>query len=238
VEQLEVVVAARGEVPRWVVEGSGRPYMGAVSALTALGLLLTAQVAIATEVKPPAVSTPAAEFRQRTQDPERLAPFGLMLDAGMPEGAGLSVSFRPRREVRLHLGGTHNGIRAGARAGLTLLPMRGWLQPALTLELGHAQPADERSLERRMADRTLLPSPSFERVGYNYASALLGFEVDTPGRLTFFIRGGLSFIELYGPGIDELDDPFRGALAPEESKPWRVRSVRPTAKLGILLSFG
>jgi len=212
--------------------------MGAVSALTALGLVLTAQVAIAMEVAPTPITTPAAELRRRTQDPERLAPFGLMLDAGVPEGAGLSVSFRPRREVRLHLGGTHNGIRAGARAGLTLLPTRGWLKPALTLELGHAQPADARCLERRLADRTLLPSPSFERVGYSYASALVGFEVDMPGRFTFFVRSGLSFLELYGPGMEGLDEPFLGLLAPEEARPWRVRSLRPTAKLGILLSFG
>jgi hypothetical protein len=220
------------------VVGSWRRFMGAVSALTLLGLLLTAQVALAAGAAPSARLTPPAELQQRVQDPERLAPFGLMLDAGIPEGAGLSVSFRPRHEVRLHLGATHNGIRAGARAGLTLLPLRGWMTPALTLELGHAQPASERGLERRLADRTLLPSPSFERVGYTYASALLGFEVQAPGGLTFFIRGGFSVMELYGPGMEDLDDPFRGALAPEEARPWRVRSTRPTAKLGILLSFG
>ncbi|NMO23170.1 hypothetical protein HPC49_53820 [Pyxidicoccus fallax] len=207
--------------------------MGAVSALTALSLMLTAQVAPAADL------APAGEVRRRTQDPERLAPFGLMLDAGVTEGAGLSVSFQPTKLVRLHLGGTHNGMRPGARAGLTLLPLRGWLTPALSLELGHARPADARCVERRLADRTLLPSPSFERVGYTYASALLGFEMRAPQqRLTFFVRGGFSFIELYGPGIEGLDDPFRGALAPEETRPWRVRSVRPTAKLGILLSFG
>lgn len=213
--------------------------MGAVSALTLLGFLLTARVALAAGTAPPARRlVPTAEVQRRMQDPEQLAPFGLMLDAGVPEGAGLSVSFRPRREVRLHLGATHNGIRAGARAGLTLLPMRGWMTPALTLELGHAQPASERSLERRMADRTLPPSPSFERVGYTYASALLGLEMEMPKNLTFFIRGGFTVMEFYGPGMGDLDEPFLDALAPEETKPWRVRSTRPTAKLGLLLSFG
>lgn len=206
--------------------------MVAVSALTALSLLLTAQV------MPSADLAPAGVVQRRTQDPERLAPFGLMLDAGVTEGAGLSVSFQPTRAVRLHLGGTHNGMRPGARAGLTLLPLRGWMTPALSLELGHARPADARCLERRLADRTLPPSPSFERVGYTYASALLGLEVRTPQRLTFFIRGGFSVLELYGPGMEELDEPFRGALAPQEAWPWRVRSTRPTAKLGILLTFG
>jgi hypothetical protein len=212
--------------------------MGAVSALTLLGLLLTARVALAAGALPAARLAPSAQVEARVSDPERLAPFGLMLDAGVPEGAGLSVSFRPRREVRLHLGATHNGLRCGARAGLTLLPLRGWMTPALTLELGHAQPASARSLERRLADRTLPPTASFERVGYTYASALLGFEVEAPGNLTFFIRGGFSVMELYGPGMQDLDEPFRDALAPEEVKPWKVRSTRPTAKLGLLLSFG
>ena len=39
-------------------------------------------------------------------------------DADVTEGAGFSFSFRPTRLVRLHVGGTHNGIRPGARAGL------------------------------------------------------------------------------------------------------------------------
>ncbi|MCE9671986.1 hypothetical protein LY474_29690 [Myxococcus stipitatus] len=204
--------------------------MGRVSTLTVLFVLLFAPLALAVE---------RLESRRRaTQDPERIAPFGLMLDAGIPEGAGLSVAFRPTRLVRLHLGGTHNGIRGGGRAGLTLLPMRGWLTPAFSLDFGHAQPADERRLERRLADLSQPPVPSLERVGYTYVSALVGLEVSLPSRITFFVRGGLSFLELNGPGMDDLDEPFRQAISPVEEKPWTLRLIRPTAKLGFLLSFG
>ncbi len=200
--------------------------MGAVTTLAMVALLLAAQTSWAVEV------------RRRTQDPERLAPFGLMLDAGVEEGAGLSLSFSPLRMVRLHAGGTHNGIRGGGRVGLTLLPLRGPVTPALSLELGHAQPANTEGLERRLADRTLLPSPSFERLGYNYASALLGLEMKAPGRLTFFVRGGFTYVELFCPGFKGLDEPFQRALAPEEERAWKLHMVRPTAKLGVLLSFG
>lgn len=200
--------------------------MGAVTTLAMVAVLLASQTSWAMEV------------RRRTQDPERLAPFGLMLDAGVEEGAGLSVSFSPMRMVRLHAGGTHNGIRAGGRVGLTLLPLRGPVTPALSLELGHAEPANTERLARRLADRTLLPSPSLERLGYNYASALLGLEMKAPGRLTFFVRGGFTYVELLCPGFQGLDEPFLRALAPQEARPWKVNMVRPTAKLGVLLSFG
>ncbi|MCP3104657.1 hypothetical protein LZ198_37915 [Myxococcus sp. K15C18031901] len=201
-----------------------------MSTLVVMVVLLSAPVALA---------VPRLESRREaTQDPERIAPFGLMLDAGIPEGAGLSVAFRPTRLVRLHLGATHNGIRAGGRAGLTLLPMRGWLTPAISLDFGHAQPADERRLERRLSDLSQPPVPSLERVGYTYVSALLGLEVRMPSRITFFVRGGLSFMELNAPGLEGLEEPFRRAISPAEEKPWTMRLIRPTAKLGFLLSFG
>ncbi|MFY2562353.1 hypothetical protein ACN469_32465 [Corallococcus terminator] len=204
--------------------------MGMLSTVIALLFVLVARGALASD---------GVQVRRRTaQDPERLAPFGLMLDAGVTEGAGLSVSFSPTRVVRLHLGATHNGVRAGARAGLTLLPMRGMLTPAFSLDVGHAQPANVQGLERRLADLSLPPLPSMERVGYTYASALVGLELRTPGRLTFFLRGGLSFMELYGPSMKDLDESLRGSVGPGEERSWMLRTVRPTAKLGFLLSFG
>ncbi|WP_228556573.1 hypothetical protein, partial [Myxococcus sp. CA005] len=204
----------------------GRQGMGVVSALAAVGVLLTAQAA------------PASGLQRRTQDPERLAPFGLMLDASAPEGAGLSLSFRPTRMLRLHVGGTHNGVRPGARVGLTLLPLKGRLTPALTLEAGHARPANGEGLERRIVDRTQMPIHSLERVGYSYASALLGFEWQAPKRLTFFVRGGFSIMRLYSPGIVGVDEQFRDALEPANFHGWSLSNIEPTAKLGILLSFG
>jgi len=204
--------------------------MGMWSTVMALLFVLVARGALASD---------GVQVRRRTaQDPERLAPFGLMLDAGVTEGAGLSVSFSPTRVVRLHLGATHNGVRGGARAGLTLLPLRGKLTPAFSLDVGHAQPADVQGLERRLADLSLPPLPSMERVGYTYASALVGLELRTPGRLTFFLRGGLSFMELYGPSMKDLDESLRGSVGPGEERSWMLRTVRPTAKLGFLLSFG
>ncbi|RYZ35303.1 MAG: hypothetical protein EOO71_35925 [Myxococcaceae bacterium] len=202
--------------------------MGAVSIITAVCAVLAAHTAIAQ----------TQELRRRTSDPERLAPFGLMLDAGMPEGAGLSAVFRPSPHVRLHIGGAHNGLRAAARLGLTLLPLRGTFSPSLSLELGHAQAASTETLNRRLADRTLLPASSMERVGYSYASAHLGLEFNATRRLSFFVRGGMSVMEMAVPSLQKLDEPFRDALTPVEKRSWGMRALQPSAKLGFALFFG
>jgi hypothetical protein len=204
--------------------------MGAVSIVTAAVLVLAANTAIA--------QSQEIRVRARTNDPERLAPFGLMLDAGMPEGAGLSAVFRPSAHLRLHLGAAHNGLRGAARAGLTLLPMKGRWSPSLSLELGHAQAASTESLNRRLADRTQLPTSSMERVGYSYASTHLGLEFNATRRISFFVRGGMSLMQMNVPSLQNLDEPFRDALTPVETHSWKIRKLQPSAKLGLTFFFG
>jgi hypothetical protein len=180
----------------------------------------------------------APEVKSQTRDPERLAPFGLMLDAGIPGGAGLSAAFHPSRSVRLHLGATHNGIRLGGRAGVTLLPWHGGFTPTLSFELGHTLAGNVRKLERRMADTSLPPIHSMERVGYSYASTHLGFEFGEPGAVTFFLRAGLSWVELDVPNVEKLGEPFLEQLGELGAKGGRFLYTVPSAKLGLVLYFG
>jgi hypothetical protein len=202
--------------------------MGAVVALMVAGLMLGGMEAQA--------ETP--EVNGKKQDPERLAPFGLLLDAGIPDGAGLSAAFRPSRSVRLHLGATHNGIRLGGRAGVTLLPVDRWYSPSFSFEVGHTLSGSARKLARRMADSSQLPLFSMERVGYTYASTHLGFELGEPGSYTFFLRGGLSWIELDVPNVEELGEPFKARLGEQGAKGGRFVYMMPSAKFGLVVYFG
>ncbi|MDY7232111.1 hypothetical protein [Hyalangium rubrum] len=179
-----------------------------------------------------------SEVTRRTQDPERLAPLGLLLDAGVPGGAGLSAAFRPSRHVRLHVGATHNGIRLGGRAGLTLLPLKGWLTPSASFEVGHALCGDVEKLTRRMADTSLPPTPSMERVGYSYASTHLGIEFGRPERYMFFLRGGLSWVQVDVPDVRGMAEPFLERLGTEGAQGGRFYYTMPSAKLGFIVYFG
>jgi hypothetical protein len=180
----------------------------------------------------------AARVESRVSDPERLAPFGLMLDAGVTEGTGLSMAVQPSPGVRLHLGATSNGIRVGGRVGLTLLPLRTRVQPTLSLEFGHALPGDVDALVRRLADRTQPPAPALERVGYTYGSAHLGFELGMARRFTFYARGGASVVALRVPNLESLPEPFRHVLGQREARGGTCYGVRPSLKLGLVAWFG
>ncbi|QAT87858.1 hypothetical protein EJ065_6329 [Corallococcus coralloides] len=211
--------------------------MGAVSIVTAAVAALAAHTAMAQAT--PQVQAPQMEGRRRlSNDPERLAPFGLMLDAGMPEGAGLSGVLRPSQHLRIHLGGAHNGLRGALRAGLTLLPLKGKLSPSFSWEFGHAQAASTKTLNRRLADSTQLPTSSMERVGYTYISTHVGLEFNATRRLSFFVRGGMSFMEMDVPSLQKLDEPFRDSLSPVETQSWMMRKVQPSGKLGLTFFFG
>lgn len=179
-----------------------------------------------------------SEVGRRTQDPERLAPFGLLLDAGVPGGAGLMGAFRPSRHVRLHVGATHNGIRLGGRAGLTLLPWTGRYTPSASFEVGHTFTGDVDKLARRMADTSLPPTPAMERVGYSYASTHLGWEFGEPRQVMFFARGGVSVVQLAVPDVRGLAVPYLERLGMEGARGGRFHSLMPSAKLGMILYFG
>ncbi|HEX8702778.1 MAG TPA: hypothetical protein VF815_28345 [Myxococcaceae bacterium] len=179
-----------------------------------------------------------SEVSRKTQDPERLAPFGLLLDAGVPGGAGLMGAFRPSRHVRLHVGATHNGIRLGGRAGLTLLPWSGSYTPSVSFEVGHTFMGDVNRLARRMADTSLPPTPAMERVGFSYASTHLGFEFGNPQDVMFFVRGGLSVVQVAVPDVRGLAVPYLEQLGTEGARGGRFHSLMPSAKLGMILYFG
>lgn len=208
-----------------MVGGTG---MRALGALVVAGLMLGGVTARAE----------APEVARSTQDPERLAPFGLLLDAGLPEGAGLSAAFRPTRTVRLHLGATHNGLRLGGRAGITLLPMHGWYTPSFTFEVGHTLAGNANTLARRMADTSQPPLLAMERVGYSYASTHLGFELGQPGSFMVFLRAGVSWIELDVPNVEDLAEPFITSLGETGAKGGRFIYMMPSAKFGLLVYFG
>jgi hypothetical protein len=209
--------------------------MAWVFALLAMGLMLLAPRAHALDGRTYAFGN---EVRLRWQDPERLAPFGLMLDANLPETMGWSAVFRPSPRLRLQMGGAHNGLRLGGRVAVTLRPLPSGASPSVSFELGHAFACGAMALNRRLSDSSQMPSPTMDRVGYSYASVHLGFEAGAPGRYMFFARGGMSWMQLDVPNLEALAEPFLANLSALEVRGGRFLSARPSARLGLIVYFG
>src|SRR5262249_47189093 len=119
----------------------------------------------------------------RAEDVRR---FGLMLDAGVPDGANASLVFRPAAWVRAHGGGGTNLIAPGVRAGVSLMPLPGM---SLNAEGGHYFRGDANGLARMLSGDGTVDVPALRDVGYDYANFHLGLEL-TFSWLTLYVHGG------------------------------------------------
>jgi hypothetical protein len=165
------------------VGGSAR-----LGALVALPLLAWAAPAAAQSATPGLSAGVAAAV-----EPARMPRFGVQTDVGAPDGASVSVVYRPIRSIRASVGLAHNLISLGERAGVTWAPLHGWATPTLSLEYGHFAEGNANPLARMATGDQTISSPALERVGYDYGNARIGLEL---GRkwFTFYLHAGMSRI--------------------------------------------
>jgi hypothetical protein len=68
-------------------------------------------------------------------------------------------------------------------------------------------------------------------LGYDFGSAHLGFEIGSPKSVSFFLRGGLTYVQ---STISGLKEEIGGNV---EASDLKVRGVIPSAKLGLMVYF-
>lgn len=146
---------------------------------------------------------------------------GVMIDAGVPDGALASVVVKPAPWIGIHVGAGTNGLSPGFRAGATLFPFKGVL--GVTLEAGRYLPGDANGVARMVTGDPKLDAAILDGVGYDWASAHLGLEVG--GRtVKFVVQGGASWI-----------DVKLGAPSEETGGSVRLRGFIPSARMGLLV---
>jgi hypothetical protein len=132
------------------------------------------------------------------------------MDLGVPDGAALGLVVRPRFDwLRIGAAATHNTMAPGVRLGVTVDPVVFPIAPTLTVEGGHYWEGPMPMIKN---------SPS---IGYNYANFHLGLEVGNRATFRFFLRGGVSWLDVStahfqsASGSGTLGDPsYSGWLAP------------------------
>lgn len=119
--------------------------------------------------------------------------FGTMVDVGVPDGATVSIVYRPIRALRLSGGMSHNFVSLGQRVGVSFVPFDGWVSPTLSVEYGRYAEGNANPLARMVTGDATFSSSTLDRVGYQYANARVGLEL---GRkwFTFFLHAGASYV--------------------------------------------
>ncbi|MDP9036191.1 MAG: hypothetical protein M3O50_15430 [Myxococcota bacterium] len=144
------------------------------------------------------------------------------MDLGVPDGAALGLVVRPHFEwLRLGAAVTHNGMAAGGRLGVTLDPISFPIAPTFTAEGGHYW-------EGRLP--LVGNSPS---IGYNYANLHLGMEVGNRATFRFFLRGGVSWVDVSTAHFQNVTGGARSGIGDPSYSGW----LAPSGKLGFSVYF-
>lgn len=157
--------------------------------------------------------------------------FGLLVDGGVPGGAGLAGTFRPWRFLRVEGGLNWNYVSLGLRGGVTVIPFEWGITPTLHLEGGHFFPGDASRFASDAGAKLLLG-----HVPEDYMSASLGLEFGSQQRFVFFLRMGLSWIRT------EVSNIAQAIAAENPGGTTTVKSAgnvsmlvqAPTLSLGVL----
>ena len=183
-----------------------------------LPVLLLAAVGegtVVTEPKPP--------------PPPSFPKLGLQLDAGLPDGIGASLVFRPVRLLNLSAGAVTTGVSAGARVGVHLMPFGGFLRPTVGVEVGHIFEGQVPwVLNIAGAERY---TSLAQRVSYSFANAQVGLEVGTR-KFAVFARAGLGQVHAR---LSEFDAGRWDTGGNVDVRGLNLRFRGPSVKLGVVV---
>jgi hypothetical protein len=161
--------------------------------------------------------------------------FAILVDAGVPDGFGLSLAFRPLRWVRLEVGVLENTVSPGIRGGATLIPFNFWITPTLTLEAGRYFSGNANGLAQKLSHNPSLNSPLLQDFNYEYGNAHLGLELGS-SRFAVYLHGGLTYLVSTVRNVQLALQQNTGD-ASIQAKDGKVTYRGPSAKLGFLIYF-
>lgn len=208
--------------------------------LALLGVLAGAPAARAAETAPAAQATAEKSPAPATAEPS-LPWLGMMVDAGIPDGAQGSLVLRPWKALRFSVGGGYNMISKGVRGGVALLPFgRG---PSLSVEAGRFFDGNANMTAQKFAGASFAGIDLLNNVGYDFANAHLGLDFGYR-RVTFYIHGGMSYVRATVPKENlnstfnknpAIDGQDANGLQVSFKQDAIVKAIGPSAKIGLIV---
>ena len=230
-----LVAAALWQVAGGAVDVPRRDSAGEVLLAQADSGLPVPSLAPPTEVPaPPSRPPPSAP-------PPGLPNFGLLLEAGFPDGLSLSAVYRPFTWIRASAGAAYNLSGFGVRGGLALIPLDFFLAPSLSVDVGQFFEFDTTTILALVLPQVDLGEVGglIKHVSYRYGTASLGLELGSPRHFVIFLRVGVSYVEGTLGGFEAF---MKDVVGPEEApnleaKDLLLRATLPAARLGIIAYF-
>ena len=161
------------------------------------------------------------------------------LDVGVPDGVMVGAAYRPYRWLNLQVSTGTNGISAGIRGGMVLVPLGSG--PALALQGGRYFDGNASAMISTFAGPRYGETPVASQIGYQFATARLGWQLGQR-RFAAFANGGVSYVRSKLHRVDEsLNDQAvfseNGSTRVSFGEDPVVTAWVPSVNLGLLFYF-
>jgi hypothetical protein len=158
---------------------------------------------------------------------------GVQLNAGVPDGIGADLVFKPLRFLRFTGGGTTDLVAGGVRGGVTVfVPF--YVSPSATIEGGYQFSGNFNRLVGMFGSDP--KNPLLNSVSYGYVNFHGGLEFGHPNWFMFGIRAGYSYLGTETSGLQAyIDQNSKGANL--KVKEVSVGAWIPSAKINFLVMF-
>lgn len=168
------------------------------------------------------------EVRPRASHPF----FGVVLDAGFPDGAAAGILVMPLSFLRLHLAGLTNGLGTGARVGAAFVAFPTWVvRPTVGVDGGYTFGGVGAWLLGAIGDETLKTALSKVTVGFVTARA--GLELGSK-HFALTLQAGVSWVDV-SLGAQTVDLGSGNSMKATGSS---LRGFVPSARVGVIFCFG
>lgn len=157
--------------------------------------------------------------------------FGVQVDVGAPDGIGASLVATPVPFFRLHAGGLTNGIGAGVRLGLMVVPFpRSVFRPLVGVDGGYVFGGLGDWLPQLIENASLRSAVTGATVAF--INGQVGFELGSE-HVAFMLRVGLSYVDV-SLASQTLS---LGDTTTVSARGIALRGFIPSARLGFIFCF-
>lgn len=154
--------------------------------------------------------------------------WGILADAGLPQGATLSAAYRPVPSLRIFAGPAWNYLAFGMQGGISFAPWHLAVTPVLTAEAGRYFGANASFLARGGVPTEL--STLMRDMTYTYGAIHAGIEFGGQNGFSFALDLGLGYVALDAKGTVTKTDSSGSTVVFKDP---RFQGTLPSLKLGL-----
>lgn len=160
-----------------------------------------------------------------------------MADVGVPDGLIGAFTVHPHRRLAFHVGGGHNSMSPGLRAGVQLYALTGAAAPYMAVEAGYFFSGPANSLAQGIALQAGVDRDTqLEEIGYSFANGHLGLRLGSRSAAVY-LQAGISMVRTSATSRESRDIEMSPNTTVDVLTESVFRIWTPSGRIGLITYF-